>query len=245
MPEHRAIVNPVKGKNPPETGSIAIMAATENDVRLLTGLDEGLSCSRRKLYMSTLYLFEENGLRHSIVGPLVGAPYAAMILETLVVWGVTKVIFLGWCGAVSPMVKAGDIIVADSALVDEGTSGHYSNAGCRVTTPSETLTRKTCRALDNHNITYRKGAVWTTDAIFRETEEKVRHFGKKGALAVEMELSAIFAVAGFRGIKASGIAVVSDEVSSLKWKPGFKTSAFKMARENACHIIHALCRELR
>jgi uridine phosphorylase len=34
---------------------------------------------------------------------------------------------------------------------------------------------------------------------FRETVEKVKHYQAKGALAVEMELSAIFTVAGFRG----------------------------------------------
>ncbi len=245
MTERRAIVNPVRGKNPPETGSVAVMVATETDVKLLTRLSSHPPCSRRKLYMSSLYMFEDEGIRHTVVGPLVGAPYAAMVLEALVTWGVDKVIFVGWCGAVSPEVKAGDIIIPDSAMVNEGTSGHYCDPSCHVAIPSKVLTEKTCRIFDKNRVSYHRGTIWTTDAIFRETREKVRYYQKKGALAVEMELSAVFTVAGFRGIQASGILVVSDEVSSLEWKPGFKTDVFKKARESACHAAHTLCQGLK
>jgi len=46
-----------------------------------------------------------------VVGPFVGAPYAAMLLETLIAWDVEKIIFFGWCGAISHDVKIGDIII--------------------------------------------------------------------------------------------------------------------------------------
>ena len=62
----------------------------------------------------------------SITGPFIGAPYAAMLLETLIAWGARRIIFLGWCGAVAEEVKIGDIILPTAALIDEGTSGHYS-----------------------------------------------------------------------------------------------------------------------
>ena len=157
-----------------------------------------------------------------------------MIVEALGVWGVKTILFIGWCGAVSRRVKAGDIIVPDSAMVDEGTSGHYCDPSCRVALPARPLVHQARLALQRHETEFHDGAVWTTDAIFRETVEKVKHYQAKGALAVEMELSAIFTVAGFREMAAAGILVVSDELSDYQWHPGFNTPAFKIARETAC-----------
>ena len=234
MPDRRAIVNPVKGKKPPETGRFAIIAATESDLRLLAHLAEPPVVEQRKLYMSNLQVHANDQQRFTLVGPLIGAPYAAMIVESLGVWGVEKVLFVGWCGAVSRRVKAGDIIVPDSAMVDEGTSGHYCDPSCRVALPARPLVHQVRKALQLQGDNFHDGAVWTTDAIFRETVEKVKHYQAKGALAVEMELSAIFTVAGFREMEAAGLLVVSDDLSDYQWRPGFRTPAFKSARKSAC-----------
>lgn len=234
MPDRRAIVNPVKGKRPPATGSLAILAATEGDLQLMTQLAGTPVVERRKFYMSQLQVHADEHRRFTLTGPLVGAPYAAMIVETLGVWGVDKILFVGWCGAVSPRVTAGDILVPDSAMVDEGTSGHYCDPSCRVALPDRELARQVRMALEHHGAPFHDGPVWTTDAIFRETVAKVKHYQKRGALAVEMELSAIFTVAAFRQIQAAGILVVSDEVSDYQWRPGFKTPAFAAARDKAC-----------
>ncbi len=244
MPDRRAIVNPVKGKTPPATGSLAIVAATQTDLHLLARLADTAVVERRKLYMSSLQVHADDQRRYTVVGPLVGAPYAAMIVESLKVWGVEKILFVGWCGAVSGRIKAGDIIVPDSAMVDEGTSGHYCDPSCRVALPARPLVHQVRLALQHHGASYHDGAVWTTDAIFRETVEKVKHYQAKGALAVEMELSAIFTVAGFREMEAAGLLVVSDELSDYTWRPGFKTPAFKTARENACRAALTLARAL-
>ncbi len=234
MPDRRAIVNPVKGKKPPDTGLVAIMAATESDLRLLSRLADTPVVEQRKLYMSSLQVHADDQRRFTLAGPMVGAPYAAMILEALSVWGVESILFVGWCGAVSRQVKAGDIIVPDSAMIDEGTSGHYCAPPCQVALPDRPLVHQVRLALQHQGARFHDGAVWTTDAIYRETVEKVKHYQSKGALAVEMELSAIFTVAGFREIAAAGILMVSDELSDYQWRPGFNAPAFKIARETAC-----------
>lgn len=234
MPDRRAIVNPVKGKKPPETGPMAVIAATETDLRLLARLTDTPMVEQRKLYMSHLQVHADSRRRFTLAGPFIGAPYAAMIVESLWIWGVEKILFFGWCGAVSRRIKAGDIIVPDSAMVDEGTSGHYCDPSCRVALPARPLVHQARMALQHHGATFHDGTVWTTDAIFRETVEKVKHYQEKGAIAVEMELSAIFTVAGFRNMEAAGILVVSDELSDYQWRPGFNTPAFKTARETVC-----------
>jgi len=243
MPDRRAIVNPVKGKKPPDTGPLAIMAATESDLRLLSRLADTPVVEQRKLYMSSLQVHADDQLRFTLAGPMVGAPYAAMILEALSVWGVESILFVGWCGAVSRHVKAGDLIVPDSAMIDEGTSGHYCAPPCRVALPDRLLVHQVGLALQRQGARFHDGAVWTTDAIYRETVEKVKHHQSKGALAVDMELSAIFTVAGFREIAAAGILVVSDELSDYQWRPGFNAPAFKIAREAACRAALSMACE--
>ena len=245
MPDRCAIVNPVKGKKPPDTGPLAILAATESDLRLLARLADTPVVEQRKLYMSSLQVHADDRRRFTLAGPMVGAPYAAMIVEALGVWGVESILFVGWCGAVSRHVKAGDIIVPDSAMVDEGTSGHYGDPSCRVALPARPLVHQVRLALQDHGARFHDGAVWTTDAIFRETVEKVKHYQSRGALAVEMEQSAIFTVAGFRGMAAAGILVVSDELSDYQWRPGFNTPAFKIARETACRAALSMANERR
>jgi purine-nucleoside phosphorylase len=129
-------------------------------------------------------------------------------------------------------------------MVDEGTSGHYCSPDCHVALPARHLVEQARLALQHHQAEYHDGTIWTTDAIFRETVEKVKHYQAQGALAVEMELSAIFSVAAFRAVQAAGILIVSDELSDYHWRPGFKSAAFKSAREQACRSALLVARTL-
>ncbi|MBF0203545.1 MAG: hypothetical protein HQK67_04335 [Desulfamplus sp.] len=61
----------------------------------------------------------------SVAGPYLGSPCAAMILESLVARGVSKVVIVGWCGSISDELQTGDILIPDSAICDEGTSRNY------------------------------------------------------------------------------------------------------------------------
>ena len=99
-------------------------------------------------------------------------------------------------------------------------------------------------ALEQNQVNFHNGAIWTTDAIYRETSEKVKYFQREDAICVEMEISALFTVAKFRGVDLAAMAVVSDELASFKWRPGFKMDAFKHGRETACMVIKDLCRKI-
>ena len=85
----------------------------------------------------------------------------------------------------------------------------------------------------------RRHSIWTTDAIYRETPKKMSWFQEKGALAVEMECSALFAAAEFRKVAITSLLVVSDSLASEAgdWDPGFRKNKFKEARKSACKSI--------
>ena len=238
MSNSDAIINPQKGKNAPSLGPFAVMVSTPDDLILMCNLLKFEKNDGRRLYMSRLY-FKGNGF--SLCGPFIGAPYAVMLLETLVAWGVRRFLFLGWCGAVSGKVKIGDIILPQSSVIDEGTSKHYRQNDDGRSFPSNSMMAEIKQALKNHHLNYHEGQVWSTDAVYRETRDKVERYQEKGVLAVEMETSALFSVARFRNVDVSAILVVSDDLSSYKWQPGFKTKNFKQGREAACSVIKDLC----
>lgn len=246
MNKKDAIINPTRGKNSPDLGPVAVMAATRPDLSLLSNLFEFSANSFYPLFMSKLY-HARNETRIpdiSLAGPFVGAPYAVMLLETLIAWGTRKILFVGWCGSVSETVKIGDIIVPTSALIDEGTSRHYQDKDRQVVYPSESMRSVLNAGLNQKRIHFHRGPIWTTDAVYRETRRKVDHFKRRGAIGVEMEISALFTVAEFRGVEIAALVIVGDELTTSRWHPGFKTDAFKQARETACRIIIESCHKM-
>ena len=243
-PDATPVIRPVKTRNTPELGPVSVMAATTPDFQLLKGLMGFKDQGSRTLYTADLVVGSGRSSGMSLCGPFIGAPYGAMILETLIAWGVTRIVFMGWCGAISKDVHIGDMLVPKGALVDEGTSLHYQRKTMEIVPPSHYILEKTRQTLESARITCHEGLVWTTDAAFRETREAVLSFQKKGILAVEMELSALLSVGLFHGVDVGGLLVVSDELSSLTWKPGFKSEPFKQARKDAAMIVRELCEAL-
>jgi uridine phosphorylase len=239
-----AIIFPKKGKRSPPLGPFGVIAGTETDLTLLCNLLDLDKSQYQKLFTSRLYVAGRPGAGFSLTGPLIGAPYAAMVLETLIAWGARKIIFLGWCGSISQKVVIGDIIVPTSAIIDEGTSGHYKEDDNRISFPSELMVTKVKAALDRNRVNYHHGSVWSTDAIYRETRDKVENYQRQDVIGVEMEISALFTVAKFRKVDMGAMVVVSDELASFKWRPGFKMNEFKHGRKAACTVIRDICRKL-
>ena len=81
MQNYDAIVNPVKSKNAPDIGSIAVMAATEMDLFLLCDLLDFNRDDYRRLFTSRLYAHKSSSGGICLSGPGIGAPYAVMILS--------------------------------------------------------------------------------------------------------------------------------------------------------------------
>jgi uridine phosphorylase len=175
----------------------------------------------------------------SVAGPFIGAPYAVMLLESLIARGAKKVIVVGWCGALKDGLDVGDILLPSNAIVDEGTSKHYKHLDPElpVSAPDLRLFDQLSDYLSSLGIAHEKGAIWTTDAIYRETPKKVESFRNLGASAVEMECSALFSVAEYRNINIAGLLIVSDSVASKTWNPGFRNKKFKQARKTSCDAI--------
>jgi uridine phosphorylase len=242
MGTDNAIVRPIIGRKSPKLGPLAVMVSSGADLRRLR---RALPVTEHPahLMMSRLFIGGNPGAdaRYAVIGPVVGAPYAVMLMEPLIAWGAREVLFMGWCGAISARVNIGDIIVPTGAIIDEGTSPGYDATPMDTAYPSDALKRRITSALAARGREFHEGRIWSTDAIYRETPEKVARFQARNALAVEMELSALFTVGRFRDIQVGAVLVVSDDLTTLSWKPGFKDNRFSQSRRMLIEVIKDLC----
>jgi nucleoside phosphorylase len=231
---------PSRGDKPPIPPWI-VMVATIPDLQRLRQRLSLMGDKGEPLYMSRIYRGPEVPARFGLVGPFMGAPQAAMLMETLSAWGGNDFLFWGWCGAIDPRLRTGDIVLPSAAFIDEGTSRGYGIDSDRVDLPSWELHGEIKNALAEDGIAFEEGAVWSTDAVFRETPSKVRAFRKRGAVAVEMEISACLTVAHLRGVRFAAALTVSDELSDLRWRPGFRDPRFQAAGRSLSRIVERLC----
>ena len=70
-----------------------------------------------------------------------------------------------------------------------------------------------------------RGASWTTDAPFRETESLIAAHRAEGVISVEMEAAALFAICATRGAAIAGGLVISDVLAEPVWNPQFRAEA--------------------
>lgn len=73
------------------------------------------------------------------------------------------------------------------------------------------------RILDEVNVGYRIGKTWTTDAIYRETRGKMERRKEMGCICVEMECSAMAAVAQFREKEFFQFLFAADNLDAKEW----------------------------
>lgn len=163
-----------------------------------------------------VYAFEESGRTLTLAHPGLGAPMAAAFMEELIALGCRHFIACGGAGVLRADIAVGHLVVPTAAVREEGTSYHYFPPS-RELTPSPAAVTAIRSLLDEEGIAYRTGKTWTTDGLYRETPEKVARRRAEGCLTVEMECSALCAVARFRGVTFGQILYGGDDVSGLAW----------------------------
>jgi len=183
-------------------------------------------------------LYHPDGHPFSVIASPMGAPMAVMLLEQLIVLGARRLLYLGFCGALAPSYRIGDLFLPTHAVREEGTSYHYLPAEVRAgASPSlQTLLYTQAQRLQ---LAVHQGPIWTTDALYRETPHKIRQLQQAGVQAVDMEMAALFAVAQYRGCEVGALLIVSDECYHPTWKPGFGAPRLRQACDAAVTMAMA------
>lgn len=146
----------------------------------------------------------------------VGASACVAILEDLIAFGMKKLVLFGTCGVLDENIGETSVIVPHLAIRDEGTSYHYLPASDEIEV-NVGLQDFLISFLDENGISHSVGKVWTTDGIYRETAEKLYKRKEAGAICVDMECSAVAALATFRNIPICHFFYAADHLSEENW----------------------------
>ena len=214
------VIDPGQSRGEAALPPIGVFAVNPSDRPSFAPLARELGLRRQRLFHAELYA----GERLFLAGPAVGAPMAVICLEKLIALGARRIVLYGWCGSLTPTLRIGDCLMPTDALSEEGTSAHYQPAPAPVT---DGLHEKLRAGLISLGHVPREGPIWTTDAVYRETRDKVAAYGARGILAVDMEYAALRTVAGFRGVSLAAVLLVSDELFAPVWQSGYDRPSFR------------------
>ncbi len=186
-------------------------------------------------FHTTMHTFQIDGLECGLIARTIGGPYAVLVAEQLCVSGAQVILGLTLAGRVSPSLPLPSLVVATSAIRDEGTSYHYLPAADVVAAPVE-LAETRYRGLQGLSLPVSRGLVWTTDAPYRETTEQLKENSTLGALAVEMQAASLFAFASARHANVAVVAHVANAIGQTE-DPFDKGSD-----EHGWDTVQAMCR---
>jgi len=162
-------------------------------------------------FHTSMFATQLEGVPCGIIARTIGGPYAVLIAEQLHAAGAKIIIGLTSAGRLAPDLPLPCLVVATSAIRDEGTSYHYLAPSREVAcaTPIVPLLERELRAT---GWSVRPGTVWTTDAPYRETRPQLEKWAREGVLAVEMQAASLFAFGIARQASVASIAMVSNAI---------------------------------
>ena len=136
-----------------------------------------------------------------------GGPSTAIVVEELIQLGARRFVRVGTCGAIAGGLALGEVLVAEGALAEDGTSRALGAGG--TLRPDRELQAALAAAADGA----RAGLVVSSDLFYDPDPARYDRWAAAGALAVEMEFATLLAVAERRGVAAGCVLAVSDLVA--------------------------------
>lgn len=169
------------------------------------------------------------------------SPDTAITTEILCGAGIKNIIRIGSCGALKEDIKVGDLVLATASVRGDGVTPYY------VTNDFVTVSDKNLNSVMEEltkatGIKVHTGLVWTTDALLKETREKVNDAVGKGAIAVDMVTSAFLTICQINKVKAAAILSVSDNI--ITGELGFMNPLFYRAESAMIDLALKMVRKL-
>ena len=148
----------------------------------------------------------------------IGGPSAAIALEELVACGAHTFIRVGTCGGIDMSVKAGDVVIANGSIRQDGTSREYAPIEFPAVSDPDVMfaLRSAARAL---GVTNHTGVVQAKDSFYGQHSparmptssallEKWEAWKRLGTLASEMESGTLFTVASYLRVRCGSVFCV-------------------------------------
>ncbi len=204
-----------KGLACAEVPAICVLDPDGDLVRMLNATGQARRSPNWACYHTDLHEMEHAGERLGIVGSAVGASFAVLVAEQLFASGCRLLISVTSAGQLDALGPTPYFVLLDRALRDEGTSYHYLPPAPFAEADMQ-LNDAVMAGLAAGSLTVHRGASWTTDAPFRETEPAIAQARAAGALAVEMEAAALYAFAAARNRAVVCFAHVTNQLAQIE-----------------------------
>ncbi len=180
------------------------------------------------------FVGEVEGVKLAVVSHGVGCPGAAVCFEELIKGGVKTLIRVGTAGSYSTDHPAGSLIVSTAAVRADGLTHQLVPAGFPAVADQEVVQALYETALESEGIV-KKGITVTLDVFFNGVVEiPHKQYKQAGALAVEMEIAALYVIATMRGVRAGAILALdgyADADLSEVYDPHTDAVALAVERE--------------
>jgi uridine phosphorylase len=163
----------------------------------------------------TIYNGTLLGEKVTVCSTGIGGPSSAIAMEELAFCGADTFIRVGTCGGINLDVDGGDIVVATSAVRQDGTSREYAPIEYPATASFE-VTSALVAAADILNLKVHTGVVQSKDSFYGQHSPedmpvadnllyKWNAWKKLGVLASEMEAATQFTVAAALGVRCGAV----------------------------------------
>ncbi len=177
------------------------------------------------------------GLRVSVQTTGMGCPSLAIVAEELVRLGARTLLRVGTAGIVAGSVTPGDLVIAQAAVPQDGTTRMYLQGDPYAPCASFSVTRALADAAPEAHV----GLIQTEDAFYATGPENVQKLAERGVLAVEMESSALFLLGKLRGVETGCMLVASNRIGDTTFiDPAFLHARVLAMAEGALGACLAL-----
>lgn len=204
----------------------------------------------------TTWLGELEGEPVLVMSTGMGGPSAAIGVEELHQVGVHTVLRIGTCGGMALPVKGGDLVVATGAIRMEGTSKEYVPIEFPAVANLD-VTNALVNSAKELGHPYHAGVVQCKDSFYGQHSPERMPAGyellnkwdawlKAGALASEMESSAVFIVSQILGMRAGCVLnVLWNQERAKNGMEDIETHDMTAAIQVSIEAIRKLIREER
>lgn len=160
-----------------------------------------------------VHVLSHQGRRLLSLSHVYGGPVSSAVVEELAYYGVDTILAYGLCGGLgTKMLAMGDIYLAESSFVADGTAPRYTDQS--VVRCDQELADRICDQWDGGIVRVQAA---TVDAIYREDDAYLQSLRDKSCDIIHIDTSHLYAVslnnAEGRRLRSVQCGVVSDVVA--------------------------------
>ncbi|KEQ18543.1 purine-nucleoside phosphorylase [Endozoicomonas numazuensis] len=153
------------------------------------------------------------GRRVSVMGSGMGIPSASIYYKELITeYGVSKLIRIGSCGAISSDVKLRDVVIGMGASTDSKVNRIRFNDHDFAAIADYELLENAVKSARDKKMPVKVGNIYSADLFYSPETNMFDIMEKHGILGVEMEAAGLYGVCAEYGAKGLAICTVSDHI---------------------------------